>query len=268
VNRSACVTLFSVHRSLFTLLFLACDATLPPLRGKMEAGRDPYAVFVGGGNLDADLYAVRPDGGPPVQITFTNVAEQKPALAPDGLGLAFLRGRSLDDPAPASVWLMNLANGGERELVLPKGAQPRRVGWDRGGETLVIATTKGLYRFDAPFADSVAARVLPPERAWAESTLAVLLGDPVFTRVVPCEKRRDLCVVGARGRPALLAGGVRDPVRWGGDSVGFFVGDRLQIRPLRRGRPRILLMTNAPERPREMTFFEGVRERELQERER
>ena len=247
-----------------TLFLFGCDPTLAPLRGKMEIGQDPYAVFVGGGVLDSDLYAVRPDGGPPVQITFTNVAELRPALSPDGAGLAFLRGTSLNDATPATVWVMNLANGSERELVLPEEAgPPRRVGWEAGGGSLIVEAAKGLYRLNAPPDEANPERILPAERASAESSLAVLLGDPVFTRVVPC-KTRDLCVVGANGRQSLLAQSVRGAVRWGGDSVGFFVGNRLQIRPLKRGRPRILMMSNAPEKPREMTYFEGSGEREEQ----
>ena len=254
-------TLFTVHRSLFTLLFLACDATLPPLRGKGEVGRDPYAVFVGGGELDADLYAVSPAGGPPVRITFTNIAELRPALAPDGISLAFLRSQSPTDPSPATVWVMNLLNGAERELVLPGDAgPPRRVGWESDGSVLVVRAANRLYWVNAPPAEPEPRVVQAVERARAESTLAIMLGDPVFTRVVPCKRPRDprdLCLMGATGKQALLAQGVRDPVRWGSDSVGFFVGDRLQIRPLKKGRPRLLLMSDAPERPREMTFFQG-----------
>ena len=262
--------LFTVHRSpftlflasLFTLFLVACDPTLPPLRGQMEIGRDPYAVFVGGEGPNSDLYAVRPNGGLPVRITFTNVAELAPALSPDGGGLAFLRGASLRDSTPTSIWVMNLLSGSERELVLPKGAgRPIDVGWEPDGKSLIVSASKGLYRFDAPPADPDPRPVPAAERVRAESTLAVLLGDPVFTRVVPCKTRRDLCVVGATGRPGLLAQAVQDPVRWGGDSVAFFVGDRLQIRPLGPGRPRILMMSKAPERPRGMTFFEGKRER-------
>jgi hypothetical protein len=228
----------------------------------MEIGRDPYAVFVGGEGPNSDLYAVRPNGGPPVRITFTNVAELAPALSPDGGGLAFLRGTSLTDSTPATVWVMNLLSGGERELVLPKGAgRPVGIGWEPGGKSLIVSASKGLYRFQVPPADPYPRPVPAAERVRAESTLAVLLGDPVFTRVVPCKTRRDLCVVGPSGRPGLLAQAVSDPVRWGGDSVGFFVGDRLQIRPLGPGRPRILMMSNAPKRPRQMTFFPGMRER-------
>ena len=245
------------------LLLTACDPTLPPLRGQMEIGRDPYAVFVGGQGPNSDLYAVRPEGGPPVRMTFTNVAELAPALSPDGGGLAFLRGTSLTDSTPASIWVMNLLSGSERELVLPTGGgRPAAVGWEAGGKSLIVAASKGLYRFQAPPADPDPRPVPAADRVRAESTLAVLLGDPVFTRVVPCKKtRRDLCVVGATGRSGLLAQAVRDPVRWGGDSVAFFVGDRLQVRPLGPGRGRILMMSQAPERPRAMTFFPGTRER-------
>jgi hypothetical protein len=260
---------FSVHGSLFTLLLypltlflVACDPTLPPLRGQMEIGSDPYAVFVGGG-LDSDLYAVRPEGGRPVRITFTNVAELRPVLSPDGERLVFLRGTSLTDSTPATVWAMNLLSGSERELALPHDAgPPRRVGWEPSGRAVIVETSTGLYRVSAPPAAPEAEPVASGERAQAESTLAVLLGDPVFTRVVPCETPRDLCVMGATGRRRLLAQSVRGAVRWGPDSVGFFVGDRLQIRPLGRGRPRLLLISHAPERPREMTFFPGERKRD------
>ena len=67
--------LFTVYCLLFTLFLVACDATLPPLRGQMEIGRDAYVVFVGGSGTNSDLYAVRPDGGRPVAITFTNVGK-------------------------------------------------------------------------------------------------------------------------------------------------------------------------------------------------
>jgi len=262
--------LFTVHRSpftlfyvsLFTLFLVGCDPTLPPLRGQMEIGRDPYAVFVGGEGPNSDLYAVRPDGGPPVRITFTNVAELAPALSPDGGGLAFLRGASLRDSTPASIWVMNLLSGGERELVLPKGAgRPVGVGWEPGGKSLIVSASKGLYQVKAPPADPDPRPVPARERAPAESSLAVLLGDPVFARVVSCESAGDLCVIGDSGGPGLLARDARDPVRWGGDSVAFFVGDEVEIRPLGPGRPRRLVWSNVPKRPREMTFFPGTRER-------
>lgn len=258
---------FGLSRSLLTVLLFpltlfltSCNPTLPPLRGQMEIGRDPYVVFVGGEGPNSDLYAVRPDGGPPVRITFTNVAELAPALSPDGGGLAFLRGTSLTDSTPASIWVMNLLSGVDRELVLPRGAgRPAAVGWEPGGTSLIVSTTNGLYRFRAPPADPAPRPVPPRERASAESSLAVLLGDPVFARAVPCARAGDLCVVGDSGGPSLFARDARDPARWGRDSVAFFAGDELEIRPLGPGRPRRLVWSNVPKRPRGVTFFEGTR---------
>jgi len=252
--------LLTAYRLPLTLFVIACDPTLPPLRGQMDVGRDPYAVFVGGRGPNSDLYAIRPDGGRPVAITFTNVAELRPALSPDGGALAFLRGTSLSDSTPATVWVMNLLSGSERELVLPKGAgQPLRLGWGPAGAALIVAAERGLYRLNPPPAAAEARAVAAGEHAGAESSLAVLLGEPAFARIVPCERAADLCVSGDSGA-AILARGARDAVRWGNDSVAFFVGDQLEIRPLGRGRPRRMVWSNPPDQPREMTFFAGMRE--------
>jgi hypothetical protein len=240
-----------------TLLALIACGTLPPLRGKINPGQDAFAVFVGGSGGRADLYAVRADGGPAFPITFTPVAELGPALSPNGTDLAFLRGESLQDSTPATIWVMNLLNGGERELRLPKEAgAPRRVAWSRSGQSLVVDAAGGLYRFNAPPARPDPQPVDSAERATAESSLAVLLGDPIFARVVPCSRSSDLCVITRKG-PGILAQAARDPVRWGPDSVAFLVGDILQIRPLARGRPRLLHWSDVPVRPRQLTFFEG-----------
>jgi hypothetical protein len=242
---------------LLTSHLVACG-TLPPLRGKIDVGRDAYVVFVGGNGVNGDLYAVLANGGPAFPITYTPVAELAPALSPDGTGLAFLRGQSLRDSTPATVWVMNLLSGNEQELVLPKGAgAPERVGWSDGGKTVVVRAGQELYRFDDPTSRAVARPVTPAESAAAESSLAVLLGDPVFATVVTC-KRTDLCLITRRGAPGILAQAARDPVRWGTDSVAFLVGDNLlQIRPLAKGRPRALNWSNVPARPRQLTFFQG-----------
>ena len=250
----------NVHGSLFTLLLLtACDGVVPPLRGRIEVGEEPYVVFVGGrtGNR-GDLYAVSGDGGPVVPITFTNIAELAPALSPDGAALAFLRARSLRDSTPATLWVMNLRTGGERELPLPEGAgSPRRVGWSPDGGSLYVAAAGGLYRVRAPPQEPAPRPVSSAERPAAESSLAVLVGDPIFARVVPCQGARDLCVVGDTGSPGLLARAAHDAVRWGPDSVGYFAGDLLEVRPLGPGRVRRLRWSDAPRRPREPTYFRG-----------
>jgi hypothetical protein len=252
---------FAVYRSPLTLFLLSCSGTLPPLRGQINVGRDAYAVFVAGGGMGGDLYAVSADGGQPVPVTYTNVAELSPALSADGTELVFLRGLSLRDSTPATIWIMNLLNGAERELPLPKGvAGPRRLGWGRG-HVVIVDTGKGLFSIHAPPSAPDPRPISSAERAVAESSLSVLLGDPVFARVIPCENRRDLCVVADTGSPGVLAVGARDPVRWGADSVAFFVDDQVEIRPLARGRPRRLELSGAPVRPRQMTFFPGTRDR-------
>jgi hypothetical protein len=153
---------------------------------------------------------------------------------------------------------MNLLNGADRELRLPKGAgAPERVSWSPDGGYLVIKAAQDLYRFDAPPARPNPRPVPAEDRVAAESSLAVLLGDPVFARVVPCKQAEDLCVIPRSGRPGILAQAASDPVRWGTDSVAFFTGELLQIRPLAKGRPRLLHWSEAPARPRQATFFPG-----------
>ena len=240
------------------LLLLASCGTLPPLRGKIDVGKESYAVFVAGSGINGDLYAVSSDGGAVYPITFTAVAELRPALSPSGVEVAFLRGLSLRDSTPATIWVMNLLNGAERELRLPKGAgRPQRVAWTADAGALIVEAGGALYRVNAPPAKSDARPLLGAERSAAESSLAVLLGDPVFAQVVPCPQPDDLCVVPIRGRPGILAQAARDPVRWGTDSVAFFVGDLLEIRPLARGRPRLLNWSGVPARPRQITFFQA-----------
>ena len=236
-----------------------CSGSLPPLRGQMQVGHDAYAIFVGGtGAAGGDLYAVRTDGGPPVQITFTTVGEMRPALSSDGAMVAFLRGTSLRDSTPATLWVMNLLNGGDRELELPKGAgAPAAVGWSGDGRSLVVRAAGGLYRVSAPPARPEARPVPPAERSAAESALAVLVGDPVFARVVPCAEPGALCVAADTGTPGLLARHARGALRWGGDSVAYFVEDRVEIRPVGPGRSRLLGWDNPPSGAREMTVFLG-----------
>lgn len=242
-----------------SLTVLSCG-TMPPLHDKIDVGHESYAVFVGGSGMGGDLYAVRGEGGPVYPITFTTVAELRPSLSPDGASVAFFRGLSLRDSTPASLWILNLLNGAERELRLPKGAGTlERVGWNGDGKTLVVRTGKEFYRLDAPPAPPNPRIVPPDERAAAESSLAVLLGEPVFASVVPCKRAQDLCVVPRRGQPGILAQAARDPVRWGRDSVAFFTGELLQIRPLAKGRPRLLNWSEVPARPRQLTYFPGSR---------
>jgi len=242
------------------LLLAACESTFLPLRGKFEVGRDPMVVFVGGDSpAGGDLYALSTAGGRAIPITFSTVGEMRPALSPDGGVLAFLRAGSLTDSSPASVWVLNLINGAERQVELPADAgPPEQVGWADGGRSLVMRAGGQLYRADAPPAESAARRVPGAERAAAESALAVLLGRPAFARAVPCANAEDLCVVGDTGSPALFARGAREPARWGDDSVAYLEGDRLVVRPLAAGRARQVEWSALPARPRQPSVFAGA----------
>ncbi|MFL5459393.1 MAG: TolB family protein, partial [Gemmatimonadales bacterium] len=202
----------TAYRLPLTLFCTIACGTLPPLRGRIDVGHESYAIFVGGSGVGGDLYAVRGDGGPAYQITYTTVAELRPALSPDGAEVAFFRGQSLRDSTPATLWVLNLLNGADRELRLPKDAGLlERVGWRSDGNALLVKTSKDLYRVEAPPAKPNARSVPPGERAAAESSLAVLLGDPVFARVVPCSQAEDLCVIPRSGRPGILAQAATDP---------------------------------------------------------
>jgi len=242
------------------LLLAACERTFLPLRGKFEIGQDPMVVFVGGESPSGgDLYALSTAGGPAIPITFSTVGEMRPALAPAGGEIAFLRGASLTDSSPASVWVMNLVNGAERRVELPAGAgPPEQVGWTDDGRFLVVRARRGLYHAAAPPADGAATPVAVAEQAAAESALAVLLGMPPFARAVPCANGEGLCVVGDTGSPALFARGAREPARWGDDSVAYLEGNRLMVRPLAAGRARQVEWSAVPARPRQPSVFAGA----------
>jgi hypothetical protein len=199
-------------------------------------------------------------GGAALQITYSAVGEMRPALAPDGGAVAFLRGASLRDSSPGTVWVMNLLSGTERQLALPKGAAaPERVGWMRDGRSLAVAAGHARYIVPAPPSSSKAVEVPRAERARADSALAVLIGEPVFARVVGCAGGGDLCVASAgdTGPPAPLARGARDPARWGRDSVAYLAGGELLVRPLGPGRGRRVEISGAPRGLRQITVFAG-----------
>jgi hypothetical protein len=63
----------------------------------------------------------------------------------------------------------------------------------------------------------------------------------------------------------LLAQAASDPARWGRDSVAFFTGELLQIRPLSKGRPRLLNWSEVPARPRQLTYFHATPKQQPQE---
>jgi hypothetical protein len=240
------------------LLVLAACGGLSPLRGRAIVGRDAYVVFVGDGpGGEPDLYGVRADGGPVFQITYTSVTEAAPALSPDGGTVAFLRARTVGDSIPAAVWVLNLLSGAERQLPLPPGAsRPERVGWSRDGRTLYVGADTERFALAVPPAATAARLLQGGERAAADSSFAVLLGDPPFGQAVPCAQ--GLCVQAGTGAPTPFAMNARDAARWGSDSVAYLSVGELIVRPVGPGRGRRVEWSEVPARPRELTAFTGV----------
>jgi hypothetical protein len=244
-----------VRRELALLSAVVAGCSLPPLRGKAEPGRDPYAVFVADTPGGSDLFAILPSGGAPIQLTFSPVEESSPTLSPDGSTVLFMRRAS---GGQRSVWLLNLLSGSERELRLPRAwkAEPERGAWSADGRTIYVRTTAGVARVAAPPAAAAPALRTRREAASADSSFLVLLGAPGFAAVTACGN--GLCTLGADGVSTPLAAPAHGAARWGADSVGWFEGERFTIRPLGGGHTRILEWSPAPLNPRELTYHPGA----------
>jgi hypothetical protein len=139
---------------------------------------------------------------------------------------------------------------------LPKQAgAPSRVGWSRGGAELTVAAGTSLYRSRLADNPSHEALPVPPaERAGADSTLAVLLGDPVFARAVPCAEPDALCVATDSGT-GPLAEHAHDATRWGSDSVAFLTNGLIEVRPLGPGKARRIEWSGLPGKALQMTAY-------------
>ncbi|TFG50583.1 MAG: hypothetical protein E4H38_03320, partial [Gemmatimonadales bacterium] len=119
------------------VLLAACRGTLSPLSNKVEIGQESYIVFAADGEDGVgDLFASSPGGGTAWQITFGRVDERLPALSPDGVMLAFDRGRLPGDTTTRSVVVMNLLNGAERQVVAPGVLRPSAIAWSADGERI------------------------------------------------------------------------------------------------------------------------------------
>lgn len=232
--------------------------TLPPLRGEMEIGKDAYAVFVGPGSGGSDLYAVRPGGGVTIALTFSPIAESAPALSPDGATLAFLRSAT---DSTGTIWLMNLLSGGEREIELPRGANavPRRLGWGKGGAVLYIDTDRGVWRAAVPPRGEGATQVGSGELAAADSALRVLVGEPAFAAIEPCDSLpRQLCAR-SNGRESVVAADAEWSARWGSDSLAFVRAGVIEVRSAGPGRSRRIEFSPARNVTGGITYFPGSR---------
>lgn len=240
----------------YCVLLTSCGG-ISPLRKQAIVGRDSYFVFVADAPDGAgELFAVRGDGGAVFPITFTPVREAKPALSPDGSMVAFLRARRLQDTVAASVWVMNLLTGAERRIDLPAGANGEAVGWSRDGRSLLVSAGGLAYEVPAPPERGEPSTVPPAQWHRMDSALGVFVGDPPFARVYQCEE--SLCAAPVSGSPSSVADDARDPARWGPDSLAYFSGGELLVRPVGPGKARRVPWTGVPPHPRELSGFPGT----------
>lgn len=236
--------------ALLALLALAgCRVSLSPLQNRIAFGQEPFLVFAATGEGRAgDLYAVKPAGGEIWPVTYTRVDERLPAIAPNGVGLAFVRRvRGRDD-----VVVMNLSTGSERQALRLEADSVTGLAW-RGQEELWVRTVGSAWRVTragepAPLEVPAAAR---------DSAFLVLLGEPAFAAAGACASGAGVCTRSADGVEHLVAAEARDAARWGPDSVAYFVGDRLTVRPLGPGREREIRWHREPVAPRAVSYYSG-----------
>jgi hypothetical protein len=244
----------------FALVLLtgtACQDTFYPLKNRITPGLDPFIVFVAEGQGGArELWAAHTGGGRAYQLTYTLGDESAPALTPTGGVLAFLRSTGPGDSAGRRIWFMNLVTGAERDLPpLPDASIPSRLAFSADGTRLYVRTPTGLWRVDAPPAPAAVGRVTGVDSLAADSALTVYLGDPPFARIGACAVRTGwICAFPPGNEETPLQEGGVDPVRWGPDSVGYLVGDRLVVRSGGAGRSREVMWTGVPPRPATPTY--------------
>jgi hypothetical protein len=242
---------------LLLTLLVGCRVSLSPVKNRVAVGVESYVVFdADGENGEGDLYIGAASGGTAFRITFTRVHEAAPALSPDGIMLAFIRGSHAADSAGYRIWVMNLLNGSEREIpAFGPGAYPRRLGWSLDGTSLFVRTSRGDVRVAAPPADPESHAVSQIDKARADTLLSVPLGFPVVGVAADCDS--GICAFTPSGSQVLTGTG-RGAFRWGADSVAYFKGDEIEVRPLGGGTTRQIRWSGVPGHPRTATQFPGV----------
>lgn len=228
----------------------ACRGTLSPLSNKIDAGREPFFVFVADGEDGlGDLFAAKPEGGTPFQFTFSRVDEALPALAPGGTMVAFIRTRAPGDTTPGSLVVMNLANGAERRVTLA-GNPVDALAWSRDGATIYARRGEAIFTLPAPPATGDLAPVSPGDAAVADSAFRVLLGDPPLGEAVTCAGGAGICARLATGEVQPLSAMGTHPTRWPGDSVAYLEAGSWIVRPLAGGTERTIRFTRPVANPR------------------
>lgn len=244
------------HWLLITGYCLSCGVT--PLTNKIKVGEEPFVIAVGEG-VDGmtDLFAAPAGGGSFTRLTFNRPEERFPHLSPDGSMVAFLRSSGTESGGHWLLVVQNLLTNAERAMPLPGDAgEPERLGWDRDGKRVVVSAA-GYFAATVPPAAPVLARFPADSLPLADSLSREVLGDPPQGVVQRCMNGA-ACILAADGALTLLDSTVAGAMRWGADSVGYFVPGGFEVRPLRGGRSRRPLWTGAPAGLRQLTYHAGT----------
>jgi hypothetical protein len=214
---------------------------MSPLQGRIEAGEEPFMVFVAeGGDGMTDLFASLPGGGEVSRLTFTGLVERSPRITHNGGLVVFVRDRGGADSGAANVVIMNLLSGAERTLELPESAgRPELVAWTADETAVYARTTRGTWLLQAPPSENHPVELPPELLPAADSAMAVLLGTPAFAEATICADG-GVCVTGPTGEPSQLSSAGADPFRWGSDSLAWFVNGVVEVRPLGPGPVRAI----------------------------
>jgi hypothetical protein len=234
---------------------LVAGCGLTPLSNKIAVGDEAFVVVVGeGAGAMTDLFAAPAEGGTFRQLTFTRVAEDRPRLDPSGTRLAFVRAGSRGgDP---EIVVMNLETGAEiGGTVAAGGKAVSRLGWTPPGDTVIAVTEGAVWVSPSTTGHWVLA---DSARAAAFDSLTLeLVGDPPFGVIAPCRSGAGACVITEQGEETALAAGATDPIRWGGEAIGYVLGDRVEVRPLGGGRLRHPSWRDPPNGIRRPTHHPG-----------
>lgn len=239
----------------YLLLLASCAAT--PLSNRIAVGEEPLVIGVGEGpDGNTDLFAASASGGGFVRLTFTRAEERTPRLSPDGTGLAFVRSEVHDAITRWTVVALDLKTSAERTALLPANAgEPARLGWSPDG-TRVVLRAGGYFEMDAHPGKAELHPVPEDSAAQADSATRELLGKPEVGMVVECAGG-GACIAAGTGEVTPLGIGVTEAVRWGADSVGYFVAGGFEVRPLAGGRSRRPQWSAAPGGLRSITYHPG-----------
>ena len=246
------------HRSLLIVIVSAlasCGVT--PLTNRIKIGEEPFVIAVGEGpDGQTDLFAAPAGGGAFARLTFNRPPEKFPRISPDGGRVAFLRAANREPGPHWTLVILDLMNNGERVTPLPKDAgEPERLGWTRDG-TRVVLSAQGYFVTAAPPLAAAFTRIPADSLALADSLSRELLGDPPHGIVREC-MNGGLCIMAQTGEVTPLDSAARDAVRWGADSVGYFLPHGFEVRPLAGGHPRRPVWVGAPARLRQLTYYPG-----------